>query len=75
MDSFAKKDSLTFCHVRYESFSTYSWVSEYTGKFTGVCSTASLILLSVLSFEAIPLGAMVTMIVGEKCSTTMVPVG
>jgi len=45
-----------------------------TNKFIGASSTASRVLLSVMSFEVYPFGAM--MIIGneEKCSTTAIPI-
>ncbi len=44
----------------------------YTGKFIGVFSTAFPVLLPVVSFEVVLLGAMVTVVAGKKCSTNVV---
>lgn len=72
---FSENFLLNFYHVRPYSFSINNWVSAYTSKFTGSCSTASPILLYVVSLEETLLGVMVTVIVEEEFSTIVVPTG
>ena len=50
-------------------------MSTYTGKSTGVFSTASPVLFLMVAFEATLFGAMVAMNTQEKHSTTLVTMG
>lgn len=71
----AENASFTLCHVMFEYFSLNIWVSEKTNKFIGALSTASPVLLFVVSFEEVHLGTMITVNDQDNFSTTAIPVG